>query len=248
MPRILRWILVGSLLGPTLVWSQQAVIDVSSIAQMVVQYATQVKQYAEQVSQTYNQVQQLRQQVAMVEMALRNLQHFNVNDIQHLLSLGQQLDGKLAQARMIGYQAQTVVGQAEAVYPKVTRALSGEQLIQTKQHWAAAQREAAQIGLQVQAIQGDHDATMQHIATLARASSATDGSLAAQQAQAQWSALQAAQMENLQGHLATLARLETLKTLEDASQKEATSQALSQAWAPLDGDYTPTGHWHSLTR
>src|SRR5262249_8828861 len=155
LPRLLLLVYV---LLPSAAWAQQAVIDVSAIAQMVVQYATQLKQYAEQAQQTYNQYAQIKNEVTMIEQGLTNLKHFDVHTAAALLSLGQQLQSKLAQARLIGYEANLVVSQAQGVYPRVTGLLTGQQLLATRQQWAAAQREAATVALQVQAMQHDHAA------------------------------------------------------------------------------------------
>src|SRR5262245_6690811 len=102
MRTLIRGLMLLGVLVPAASWAQQAVIDVSAIAQMVVQYATQIKQYAEQAQQTYNQYAQIKNEVTMIEQGLTNLKHFDVNNAAALLSLGQQLQSKLAQARMIG--------------------------------------------------------------------------------------------------------------------------------------------------
>jgi len=243
-----RRVLALCLCLPSVAWAQWAVIDASAITQLVTQYTTQVRQYAEQMQQTYNQYQQIRHEVTMVEQGVKNLQHFDLDSMGALLSLGQQLDGKLAQARMIGYQANRVVAQAQGVYPKVTGMLTGQQLPQTQQQWAAAQREAATVALQVQAIQTDHDTTMANIAALTRASSQTQGNLDSQQAIAQGQGILATQLEGVQAHLATQARLQALRTLEDASMKEATSQALQDAGWRGDCCAAPAGHLPVLSK
>ena len=81
----------------------------------------------------------------MIEQGIKNLKHLDLNNAAALLSLGQQLQSKLAQARMIGYEANLVVSQAQGVYPRVTSLLTGQQLMATRQQWAAAQREAATV-------------------------------------------------------------------------------------------------------
>jgi P-type conjugative transfer protein TrbJ len=242
-----RLVLVALLL-PAVTWAQQAVIDVTSIAQMVVQYATQVKQYAEQAQQTYNQYAQIKHELVMIEQGIKNLQHFDVNNAAALLSLGQQLQSKLAQARMLGYEANLVVSQAQGIYPRVNGLLTGEQLTTTRRQWAAAQREAATVGLQVQAMQADHAATMARIAALMNASSQTEGNLDSQQALAQGQGLMATQLERIQGHLATQARLQTLHALEEASLTEASSHALEEASGTIDWHGAPAGHLPHLSQ
>jgi len=243
-----RLLLLLCVLVPSASWAQQAVIDVSAIAQMVVQYATQVKQYAEQAQQTYNQYAQIKNEVTMIEQGVKNLQHFDLNNAAALLSLGQQLQSKLAQARMIGYETTLVVSQAQGVYPRVNSLLTGEQVTATRQQWAAAQREAATVALQVQAMQSDHAATMARITELVNASSQTEGNLDSQQALAQGQGMLATQLEGVQGHLATQARLHALQALEEASMKEATSQALSEASATVDWSGAPAGHLPRLSK
>jgi P-type conjugative transfer protein TrbJ len=244
---MIRCVVLVCVLVPSASWAQFAVIDVSAIAQMLTQYSMQVQQYGQQVQQTYNQYQQIRNELTMIQQATQNLQHFTLDNAAALLSLSQQLQGKLAQARMIGYEANLVVSQAQSVYPRITGVLSGQDLAATQRQWAAAQREAAAVALQVQAMQADHAATMARIAELVHASSQTQGNLDSQQALAQGQGIIATQLEGVQGQLATQARLQALRTLEEASMKEATSQALQAARAPLDLSARPAGHILSLS-
>ena len=260
MPRhfyAVRALLVGSLvlLSGQRATAQFAVIDTAAIAQMVTEYTTQLNQYTEQIRQTSNQYQQIANQVQQIQHAytqvhqgIQNLQNFNLNYAPSLLGLNQELQAKLNQARQIGYVVSQVQQQAQAIYPKVQSVLTGQDLIAFQQQWAGAQREAAQVGLQVQAIQAQHQDMMEQVTTLMTRASQSQGNLDTQQALAQGQGLIATQLVSVEEQLATQGRLQALKTLEDATMKEATAQALAEGAGTINISGPPAGHILSLSK
>lgn len=253
---VLPGLLAGLLLlSPGRVQAQWAVVDVSAIAQMVTEYTTQVQQYSEQIQQTLNQYTQIQQQVRQIEHAytqvqqgLQNLQAFRLNNARDLLTLGDQLQHKLAQAQQIGYQTQQAVAQAQALYPRITAVLDGQQLRAYQQQWAGLTREAATVGISVQAIQTQAQEAMRRITDLMTRASQTQGNLEAQQAQVQAQGLIVTQLVSLEDQLATQARMQALQALREAALQEATTRVLEQSLGSIDVTRVPQGRLLSLTR
>jgi hypothetical protein len=126
--------------------------------------------------------------------------------------------------------------------------LDGKDLITSQQQWAGVQREAAQVGLQVQAIQAQHQDMMQKVTSLMTKASVTQGNLDAQQALAQGQGLIATQLVAVEEQLATQGRLQSLKAMQEATMAEATAKALEQAGATIDITGAPRGHILSLSK
>src|SRR5215813_9579608 len=109
MKRGLMILSVLLLLAPRGTQAQWAVIDVDSIAQLLLQYKTQLMQYTEELRQTAYQYQTVVQQIEhikytyeTVQQGVANLTKLNLNNATSLMGLYSLLNNKLNQASMIG--------------------------------------------------------------------------------------------------------------------------------------------------
>jgi P-type conjugative transfer protein TrbJ len=221
--------------------AQWAVYDAAVDLKVWMQYGTQIEQYAEQVQQT-------KQQIQMVANQLKNLKNLNFNDATSLLGLFQSVQGKYNQARQLGFQAQNVLAQAQALYPRVQSVVPGATLRQYQQRWAAAQREAAAIGTQIQAMQGQQQALMQKSANLLTQGAGASGNLDIQQAQLQMHGLVLTELLSLEDQNVIQGRQQSMKDLKDATMEEAAIAVRTEATQDLNISGVASGQILSLTK
>jgi type IV secretion system protein TrbJ len=233
MGKRLILLLVGVLL-PQLSSAQWAVIDVDAIAQSVLEYKKQIEQYAQQIEQT-------QRQIDLVFQGAKNLTSLNLNNVQGLRGLYQQLDAKLSQARGIGYQADRVWQQAQDLYPQMTGTRTAAQQRQFERTWAAAQRNAASIALQTQALQRSQQAYDARWSEVLTKAAGAEGNLQIQQAAVQGQGLLGGQLMAIEQQLATQARETSQRNLREAARSEMEQNALDVTGQAIDTTYAPQG-------
>jgi P-type conjugative transfer protein TrbJ len=214
--------------------AQWAVIDVDNIAQSVLEYKKQIEQYAQQIEQT-------QRQIDLVFQGQKNLATLKLNNVQGLRSLYQQLDAKLSQAQGLGYQADQVWQQAQALYPKMTGTRTAAQQRQLERTWAAAQRNAASIALQTQALQRSQQVYEAQWSEVLAKAAAAEGNLQIQQAAVQGQGLLGGKLMAIEQQLATQARETSQRNLREATRSEMEQNALEVTGQAVDTTYTPQG-------
>jgi P-type conjugative transfer protein TrbJ len=220
--------------------AQLAVVDASTLTQLVMQLKQQVESYR----QLYEQTQQ---QLHMVWQGGQNLLKLDFTNLQDLLALEQQLNGYLRQAQALTYRPEQVWSQAQALYPKVAGLLGAADQRALEQQWAGARRDSARIALLTQAIQTSQAQRQQEWQqVLARAQQAR-GQLQAQQAQVEAQGLLGNQLMGIEQQLATQAREHSQRSFEDATLQEATSNALREASGGINISGQAAGRFLTLS-
>lgn len=247
-------LLVVLLALPCVSQAQWAVIDTSAIAQLLTQYKAQLMQYAEQMKQTQqnmaqieNQLRQIQYAYTTVQHGATNLQHLNLNRAQDLLRLGNELQRKLAEAEYIGYQAQHAWTQARTLYPNIQKVLKAEDKRWLERDWAKAQRDAARIGVMTQAMSEEQKRYQNYWADVINKAAAAQGNLQIQQAGVQAQGLLGGQLMSIEQQLATAARQQSQRDLQEASRTEMEQNAQEAVAKPLDTAYTPQGQALTLS-
>jgi type IV secretion system protein TrbJ len=223
------------------------VIDIDGLRQMLTTYKTQLDQLRIQMDQYKNQVAQLQQLATQVQQGQRNLQSLHINNVRDVSALLGQFDAQLAKAKYVNYKVNEARMQAEDLYQKASGHPTAAQQRALARQWASAQRDAAALAIKTQAIQ-EHDATIreQWEAVQQRAQAAV-GNLEVQQANNQGLALVGAQLQGVQQQLATAAREQSQRGMEDATRTEMEQNALDAAGQVLNTTYTPQGQARTLT-
>jgi type IV secretion system protein TrbJ len=228
------------LLAPT-ARGQLSVDDIEANVKLWLSYLTQVMQYAEQVQQT-------KQQIQMVANQAKNLKNLNFNDATSLLGLVNSLQAKYNQARMLGFQAQNVLAQAQALYPRVQSVVQAGTLRQYQAIWANAKRETAAIGVQIQAIQQQQQTFMQKSANLLNRGAGAEGHLDVQQAQLQMQGLVLTELLSVESQGVMQARTQSMKDLQGATMEEAAIALHIDATMDLNVSGPASGQILSLTK
>lgn len=197
---------------------QQALI----YKQQLAEYAKQLQQYQNEIAMLSNQVKQIQHLATSVEHGARNLVTLRYSSVQDLLRLGQQLQQKLSQAEMIGYQVTRATTNAETLYPRVASLLTGPQLREYERTWAQAQREETQIGISMQSIYESQQQQMARITALTLAAEQARGNMQINQVQAQMAATGLYTQEDIRAQLATMGRLQAVEAGRTAVLREAT--------------------------
>jgi len=253
--RAIACLLVLLALAPAVGAVTLPVVDVTAIANLVTQYKLQIQQYLEQLRQTQQQIQQLQNQIVQIQHAyttvqqgVTNLTKLNMTKASDLLQLVQQLQSKLAQAEYIGYTVDRAWTQAKDVYPKAQAIVTGAQRRVLEFEWAAAKRDAAKVAVQTQAIQTTQAKYQQQWADIIAAARAAEGNMQIQQAQAQGQAVLGNQLLSIEQHLATAARQETQKALEEATKTELEQITVEQSVTVFDSTYVGQGQVLRMSR
>jgi len=248
--RAIACLLVLLALAPAVGAVTLPVVDVTAIANLVTQYKLQIQQYLEQLRQTQQQIQQLQNQIVQIQHAyttvqqgVTNLTKLNMTKASDLLQLVQQLQSKLAQAEYIGYTVDRAWTQAKA-----QAIVTGAQRRVLEFEWAAAKRDAAKVAVQTQAIQTTQAKYQQQWADIIAAARAAEGNMQIQQAQAQGQAVLGNQLLSIEQHLATAARQETQKALEEATKTELEQITVEQSVTVFDSTYVGQGQVLRMSR
>lgn len=233
-------------------WSQWAVIDAGNIAQNVIQATNSVRQVAQQAqqlvneaTQIYNQVQQIQHLYTQVQHGIRNLQHFNLNYASEILGLAGQLDAKMAQAQMLGYQVTGVVSQMNGLYGRVSAVSTWEEGNLIRRRWVEASREAGNVAGQVTAIQRHLQDSSRRVAELTQRMNATQGNLDTLQALGQGQGLMNEQLLAMEQQLAIQGRLMAMEAQERAA-REAAQLEWEGRWFPPASTSTYVGQGRVL--
>lgn len=238
-------------LGAPTAQAQFAVIDASANVKALIAYGAQLKQWAEQVQQTKNQYDQITNQIRQiqyaytsVEQGVRNLTTLRLNSAADLLNLNQVLLSKLNQAQYIGYQASQAATQAQSLYTFGAGLQNGTALRQLQAQWSGINRDAARVGITVQAMQQDALLRQARVTELLQAAATAPGALAVQQAQAQLQAQAIQQQTSIEQQLATMGRLQALQAMQADAEQQAMRTAAHQTHLDIDLQaYAPAGRW-----
>jgi type IV secretion system protein TrbJ len=223
------------------------VIDIDGLRQMLTSYKTQLDQLRIQMDQHKNQVAQLQQLAAQVQQGQRNLQSLHITNLRDISALLGQLDAQLAQAKYINYKVKEARTQAEDLYKKATGQPTAAQQRALARQWASAQRDAAALAIKTQAIEEQNAKMREQWEAVQQRAQAAAGNLEVQQANNQGLALVGAQLQGVQAQLATAAREQSQRAMEEATRTEMEQNALDAAGKGLNTAYTPQGQARTLT-
>lgn len=215
--------------------AQLAVAEVNSVAILFNNVKSAIAE-AQQVVNTYTQIQN---QVRQIQHQVTNLQRFDLNYVTHLLNLGGIISGVLKQARGISYDLDSAVAEFDRLYPAIQGAVAHGRMLQFRLDWATQRQQAAQVGMQVQAVTSSLDQTYTKLCELLNQAVAAKGNLDINQIQAQQQGVTQGILLQIQQQLAGNARGATSREAEDAALTSATLHALEQAGQPEER-YTGT--------
>jgi len=249
-------LLLVTLTTPRLSWPIAAVvIDPAAIEQAVQGYILQGRQLIEAVEQTKRQIDMVRNQIlqlehlrVQVEQGITNLKRFDINKPQDLLNLTNVLQSKLADAEYLGYEAKRASAQVQALYPKIADILDASQQRTLYLQWAEAKRDTARVAIQTQAITDSQAKYQQQWAQLIASARAAEGNLQIHQTAVQAQAVVGNQLMSIEQHLATQAREQSQKSLEEATRTVLEQTAIQQVTSTMDTTYTPQGKILAMPR
>lgn len=257
---ITRLLCLCLLAAPTLARaSGLPVVDVGAIAQAAVQYkqdllgyAKQLEQYRQQVEAYKRQGEQLYYDYQSVVQGAKNLASLDIRKAESLLgALGQvqdQLYSKLGQIDSLGYRASQVWSQAQGLYPRIQGVLDGDQQRALRLQWSEVKRESARISLETQAIKETQGQVRQQWQRVLGYAQSAEGNVQVQQVGIQAQGLLGVQLQAIEQQLATQAREQSQRALEEAATVEMEQAAITRAMQPLNLDYTPRGRLIPLPR
>jgi len=249
-------LLLVTLTTPRLSWPIAAVvIDPAAIEQAVQGYILQGKQLLEAVEQTKRQIDMVRNQLlqlehlrVQVEQGITNLKRFDINKPQDLLNLTNVLQSKLAEAQYLGYEAKRASTQVQTLYPKIAGILDAGQQRTLYLQWAEAKRDTARVAIQTQAIADSQAKYQQQWANLVASARAAEGNLQIQQTAVQAQAVVGNQLLSIEQHLATQAREQSQKSLEEATRIVLEQNAIQHVTSTMDTTYTAQGKILAMPR
>ena len=252
--RVGFWVLLGSLLVAHPSAAQWAVLDIDSLRQSIQEYKLHIQKYTEMVEQTRRQVEMIRNQIQQIEYAYTTVEHgvtnlmkLDFNGAEDLLNLHRTLNGKIRQAERIGYTAETTWGRAEALYPKIQGVMDAGAQQALHREWAATKREAGQVAIATQAIAASHEEQQRKWQDILNAAYAAQGHLQAQQATVQAQGVIGSQLMEMSKQMATQARHESLKVLEEASRTEMEQTAIQHVTTEVNTVYQHAGRRLKMT-
>jgi P-type conjugative transfer protein TrbJ len=213
--------------------AQLAVIDVSNLAQNVLQAARLLQQIN-------NQIQALQNQATMLQNMSRNLTSLNVSSLSAITNDLQQIGTLMNRAQGINFDVQSVEAAFTQQYPQSYGiGMPMPQLLTDAQtRWQNARSAFQQTMLVQSQIAQTVQADTGKIADLVNASQGAVGSLQAQQAANQLLALSIKQQLQAQTLMAAQGRAEALKDANEA-EAELEGQARFQTFLGSSNAYTP---------
>jgi hypothetical protein len=116
---------------------------------------------------------------------VKNLQHFDLDDTQRLLSLGNAITGTLRQAQGVSFELAQATRQFDTLYPRLQQQLSAAQIMTMRLEWLTQRRQAASVGIQVQSITQDLQTMYTQVGNLLTSAATAQGNLDINQIQAQ---------------------------------------------------------------
>ena len=255
MQQLLRVsLLLGGLVFPNLGWGFTVSVPIleqiqlAALKQQFMEYLEMAKQTEHQIRQLQNQVMQIKHAYTTVEHGVKNLAQLDINGAQDILNLHNTLIGKMRRIDSIGYTSEQAWKRAQKLYAKGRGTLSAAEQQALELLWADAQREAAQVGIETQAIlesQAQHATQWQDIL---QAAHAAEGNLQAQQAAVQAQGILGSQLQELTQVVATTARHASMQALEAARRTEMEQTALQHITAEIDTTYQSAGRRLNMTR
>lgn len=250
MPLCLLVFLGLALLHSQAVASGIPVVDAALNSQAVIQVANQIKAYAAMIKQLQNEAAQIQNQIQQIQHAATTVQHgaqnlvqLKVSNLQDVLGLMDQLEGKLAQAQAIHNTVGQSVSDVQRLYPRMVGQVDAGQQRTLALQWAAAQRDAATVAVRTQAMQDTQKAYRREWNEVLTAAKAAKGNLEIEQANAEALGLVGTQLAGIEAQLATAARQQSQRDLREASMMEAEATAAVANGRAVNPDlYTPDGH------
>ncbi len=218
---------------PTPAVAQLSVIDVSNLAQNVLQASRALEQIN-------NQIQSLQNEATMLANMARNLSSLNVSQLGGITNDLQQISNLMNQAQGIGFDVQSVQAAFQQLYPQSYGAgTSLPQLLGDAQTRWQNVKNAFQ---QTMTVQSQIAQTVQSdsvkLADLVNASQGAAGNLQVSQATNQLLALSIKQQLQLQTLMAAQGRAEALSGANEAEAEEE-GRAAFQTFLGSSNAYTP---------
>ncbi|WP_315743054.1 MULTISPECIES: P-type conjugative transfer protein TrbJ [unclassified Bradyrhizobium] len=224
--------LLGALDGSGRLAAQLVVFDPSNYSQNLLTAARTLEQINNQVRSLQNQAQSLLNQD-------KNLRRLPTSTAGQLTSTINQMNGLLGQARNVSLDVHRTQQDFERLYPRqYAAAVASDRMVQDATARWDNSYDGLRQSLNVQsAIVGSLDHDAQSLRTLMANSSASIGSLQAQQSGNELLALQIKQSMQTQALLATQARADSLR----AAEQQAAAVAAKERFIRFIGD----GHAYS---
>jgi P-type conjugative transfer protein TrbJ len=205
------------------------VLDISNLAQNIInvlsqywQQATQANQLVKQTQQAINQVRQLYNLQLQLETMYRNLVALRLvlNDPSY--SLINKCQALLWQGQGLAFSVRHFNTAFDDLYRKYgSKAVTTHALTDERRRWSEQTRASVVTAMQVQASVEDIPSDRQDLSRAVEASRAADGSLAAQQATTEVAALNAKQLMRMEAMIAANGRADAARMAEERQRKEA---------------------------
>lgn len=202
-----------------------------------------LKQTANQAKQLENQVRQIENQLRQIDQMRQSLTKMDMSQATSIFGMISLMEGRLSQAKYLGFLASNSVERAQALYPSVQRMLTPQEQQRLKTQQQAARRDTAQVGISIQAIVEAQRRMQTEWTTMLKEAQAAEGPTAIQQVQIKAQAAQAQHLMAIEQQLAMQAREQSMRTLEAVSKEEMEQALTDAALQPLEGAYVPQGRF-----
>ncbi len=213
--------------------AQFAVIDAADVVQNTMTAVNSVKTAVNTAQQVVNEYNMIRNQVDQIANQVKNLQHFDLNETQRLLSLGNAITGTLRQAQGVSFELAQATRQFDTLYPRIQQQLSAAQIMSMRLQWLEQRRQAAAVGIQVQSVTQNLQDMSTQVGTLLTSAATAQGNLDINQIQAQQQGITQGILLQTQQMQAGNARALSQQQAEDAVLDATALQAMDHAMTPL---------------
>lgn len=215
--------LVVAINGSQRLGAQVVVFDPSN-------YSQNVLTAARALDQINSQIRSLENQAQMLINGAKNLTNLPTSVIGQLTSKINEINNLIAQAKGISFDVQTIQSDFERIYPRqYTAAVSSNQMVQdATARWDNTYQALKQTLLTQATVVSTLDQDGQTLRTLMTNSSSAVGSLQAQQSGNELLALQVKQSLQAQALVATQARADTLRAVEQQASAEAARERFTR--------------------
>jgi conjugal transfer/entry exclusion protein len=247
--RVTVCVLLSLLLTTQVQASGLPVVDAALNTQAMIQVENQIRAYAAMLKQLQNESVQLQQQIQQIQHAATTVQHgaqnlvqLKFSNLQDLLGLMDQLEGKYSQARAIRNTVAQSASDIQRLYPQAMQQLDAAKQRELALSWAATQRDVAGVAVRAQAMQETQQRYRQEWQQLLMAAQASKGNLEIEQAQMQALGQMGMQLAGIEQQLATNNRQLSQRELREATQMELDAAAALSSGREVDwSHYTPQG-------
>lgn len=197
-------------------------------------YSQNILTAARALDQINNQIRGLENQAQMLINGARHLTSLPASVVSQLTSKINEINSLVAQAKGIAFDVERTSGDFERLYPRqYTAAVSSDRMVQDAAvRWDNSYQALRQTLLTQATIASALDQDGQTLRTLMASSSGAVGSLQAQQSGNELLALQVKQSLQLQALVATQARSETVRAVE----QQASAAAARERFTRFIGD------------